>query len=114
SITPAEAKIGEVVTISAVVTNIGEVEGSYKAVLQVDGVAVATEAVTLGAGESTKVVFSVTKDVAATYQVEVDGQCGEFTVAKPVPLLPFPWWWIVVGVVVIGLLVFFLVRRRLA
>ncbi len=114
SIAPAEVKIGEVVTISAMVSNIGEVEGSYEAVLKVDGVPVATEAVTLGAGESTKVVFSVTKDVAATYQVEVDGQYGEFTVVTPVPPPPFPWWWIVVGVVVIGLLVFFLVIRRRA
>ena len=108
TISPTEVDIGERVTISILVTNIGEVEGSYEAVLKIDGAPVATKVVTLGAGKSTKVVFPVTRDVAATYQVEVDGQVGQFTVVKHV----FPWWWIVVGVVVIGLVVFFVIRRR--
>ncbi len=111
SILPAEVKAGEEITISALVTNIGEVEGTYEATLKIDDVLVATKEVTLAGGESTTVTFSVTRDVAAIYQVEVDGQLGQFTVT-PVPPPPFPWWWIVVGVVVIGLLVYFLIIRR--
>ena len=115
SITPAEVEFGETVTTSALVTNIGEAEGSYEAVLKIDRAPVATKVVTLGAGKSTKVTFSVTRDVAATYQVEIDGQRGKFTVTpKPGPPKPFPWWmvWIVVEVVVVGLLIYFLIIKR--
>ncbi|GAH50416.1 unnamed protein product, partial [marine sediment metagenome] len=120
TISPTEVAIGESVTISVLVTNTGDLAGSYEVVLKIDGAPVVTKVVTLGAGESIKVTFSVIRDVAATYQVEIDGQRGQFTIVPPLvypsPPLPFPWWWIVVGVVVIGLLVFFLVipltRRR--
>jgi len=114
SISPAEAEVGRTVIISARVTNIGEAEGSYEAVLKIDGIRVAPQKVTLGGGKSTKAVFSVTKNVAATYLVEIDGQRSKLTVIpKPVPApKPVPWWPLAVGVVVIGLLIFLLATKR--
>jgi len=112
TISPFEVDIGERVTISTLVANTGDLAGSYEVTLKIDNIVVATEDVTLAGGASQKVTFTIAKDVAGTYQVEVDGQRGEFTVVKPVPPPPFPWWWIVVGVVVVGLLVYFLVVRR--
>ncbi len=112
AISPTEVNIGERVTISVLVANTGDLSGSYSVTLTIDNVVVATEDVTLAGGASQKVTFTTAKDVAASYQVEVDGQRGEFTVVKPVPPPPFPWWWIVVGAVVVGLLVYFLVVRR--
>ncbi len=53
-------------------------------VYKVNGTQVATQPVTLGGGKSTKVSFSVTEDIAGTYQAEIDGQRGQFTVkGKP-------------------------------
>ncbi len=112
AISPTEVDIGERVTISVLVANTGDLSGSYTVTLTINDVVVATKDVTLDGGASQEVTFTTAKDVAGTYQVEVDGQRGEFTVVKPVPPPPFPWWWIVVGVVVVGLLVYFLVVRR--
>ena len=113
SISPAEVDIGGSISITVLVTNTGDLSGDYKAALEIDGVAVATEEVTLAGGASTNVTFSVTREAAATYQVEIGGQLGQFTVTSVIPPSPpFPWWWTAVGVVVVGLLVFFLVRRR--
>ncbi len=115
TISPTEVDIGQSVTISVLVANTGGVTDSYEVTLKIDDVAVATQDVTLAGGASQTVTFTTAKDAAATYQVAVDGQRGEFTVVKPVPPPSFPWWWIIVGVVVVGLLVYFLWwRRRIA
>lgn len=111
SIAPATVKAGETVTISAKVTNTGGAAGTYDVVLKVNGAQEATGTVTLAVGQSTTVTFTVTKTQAATYQVEVDGQRGQFTVEK----LPrgIPWWvWLIIGLVVVGIVVYF-VRRRM-
>ena len=44
SITPARVGIGKEVTISALVTNTGDLSGSYKVTLKVDNVIIATKA----------------------------------------------------------------------
>ncbi len=67
SISPAEVDIGETVTISVLVTNIGDLTGSYEVSLKVDNVVVATKEITLAGGASQKVTFTTTKDVAGTY-----------------------------------------------
>jgi hypothetical protein len=112
SIVPAEVGSGEAVTISAVVTNSGEDEGSYAITLKIDTAVEATKEVTLAAGEKTTVTFTVGREMAGTYQVEVDGLTGSFTVVKP----PLAWWvWLIVGLVVaaaIGAIVWWQLRRR--
>lgn len=80
SITPAKVDMGEEVTISVLVTNTGDLSGSYQASLNIDGVAVATEEVTLAGGASERVTFTMTQDVAGTYSVTIDGQSGTFDV----------------------------------
>jgi hypothetical protein len=129
SISPSEVDIGGSVTISVLVTNTGSASGSYEVVLKLNGVTEATKKVTVAAAKSESVSFSVSKDKAGTYSVDVDGLKGSFTVkekpappptAPPVtPEVPKPINWpligvIIGGVVVVGLLVFFLVRRRAA
>ena len=61
TVSPAEPKVGEEVTITATVTNEGENEAIYQAIFKVDGSPVDYEDVTLGAGVSTTVTFKVTK-----------------------------------------------------
>ena len=84
TITPAEVDAGEEVTISVVVANTGDLSGSYKVTLEVDGVAVDTRSLTLDGGASVIVPFTTSRDVAGTYSVRVDGLSGTFKVKTPV------------------------------
>ena len=122
-VSPAKAEIGSTITISALVENTGEKEGTCRVTLKIDGVVEATKEVTVGAGESETVTFTTSKNVAGSYSVDVNGLSGSFTVKEkpapatpPVPPVKAPIWpligGIIAGVVVLGLLTFFLVRRR--
>jgi len=89
NVSPAEVDIGQSVTISTIVTNTGGETGSCQMTLKIDGVVTATKEVTVNAGFSKKVTFTIVEDVAGTYSVDVDGLTGSFMVKeKPVPTLP--------------------------
>ncbi|MBM3167100.1 MAG: hypothetical protein FJZ94_06610 [Chloroflexi bacterium] len=79
-IAPDRVRQGEYVTISAVVTNTGEITGSYSLVLKLKGVAESIQEVTLGPGVSQRVAFNVVKDAAGFYNVELEGLTGRFVV----------------------------------
>jgi len=128
TIQPSEVNPEEAVTITINVANSGEVEDNYNVVLKINGEKEAEKQVTVAAGSTEEVSFTVTKREAGSYMVEVNGLSGSFSVAGvPIPAPtptpeptpgPKPINWpliggIIGGVVVIGLLVFFLVRRRL-
>ncbi|GAH07076.1 unnamed protein product, partial [marine sediment metagenome] len=110
-----EVEPGETVTITVFVANTGGESGSYTVVLKVDGVKEAEETVTVAAGESQDVSFSVTREEAGRYTVAVDGLSGSFTVVALVKPPGINWAMIggiIGGVVVVGLLIFFVLRRR--
>ena len=113
---PNEVSGGESLTISVDVTNTGEVEGSYTVVLKVNGSEVDTQDVTVAGGETETVTFSVSREEAGDYTVEVDDQSGSFTVVEET--VEINWslvGGIIGGVVVVGLaLAFFLMWRRRA
>lgn len=115
-ILPDKVEIGESITISVLVTNAGGQAGSYEVILKIDGVMEGSREITLNAGVSASVMFSVSKDAAGTYPVDVNGLGGSFTVReKPAPAKPANWpliGGIVAGVIVVGLGVFFWTRRR--
>ena len=84
TISPAEVTSASSVTIEVLVTNDGELSGTYDVTLKIDEKEEATETVTLEGGTNQKVIFRVTKSTAKTYSVNVDGQSGTFTVkARP-------------------------------
>ncbi len=117
TISPTEVDIGQRVTISVLVANTGELSGSYTVTLTINKVVVATRDVTLAGGASQKVTFITVKDVAGTYQVEVDGLTESFTVKPPPPepTKPINWWLIggiIAGVIIIGVIISLAVRRR--
>jgi len=129
SISPVEVNIGETVTISLSVTNTGGKSGSYKVTLKINGVVEATKQVTVDAGLSEEVTFTISKDIAGTYSVDVNGLTDSFTVKEeeaavipapstpptPTPAKEINWpvlWGVIGGVVAMGLLIFFLARRR--
>ncbi len=81
SITTAEVlDYGGHITISVVVTNTGSGAGSYTVILKINGASGGTVGITLGAGESSTVVFSVAPNNPRVYNVDVHGNLGQFTV----------------------------------
>ena len=119
AITPAEVDIAETVTISVLITNTGDLEGTYEVTLKINDVAVATKDVTLAGHASQRVTFTTAKDVAGTYSVTVDGFTGSFTVKPPPPPPRVNWaiWGSIIAVavfLVIFLPIRYLRRRRRA
>jgi TolB protein len=133
TIRPAEVKPEQTVTITVSVSNTGGTEGDYLVVLKINGVEEMEKSITVAAGKSTEVSFSVAKADASSYNVVVDELSGSFTVVPPIPLVsPAPPveeeevvlapvksfnWPLVVGiiaaVIIVGTLsAFFFVRRR--
>ena len=87
-ISPTEVAPSEKVNISISVANTGGMEGSYTVVLKINGVKEAEKSVTVAAGESQVVTFSVTREQAGTYNVMVAGLGGSFTVVAPAIVPP--------------------------
>jgi len=90
AISPAEVAPGEKVDIGCSLANTGGLEGSYTAVLKINGVKEAEQSVTIAAGASKTVTFIVAKEEAGSYSVTVDGVSGSFVVVTPVIAPPPP------------------------
>ncbi|MDA1349444.1 MAG: hypothetical protein O3A47_11380, partial [Chloroflexi bacterium] len=75
---------GEDVTVTATVTNIGNVSANYSFPLSVNGDAVDTAQGVLAVGESVEVSFVLVEEDDGTFEVEVGGLTGSFTVVTPV------------------------------
>jgi len=102
-------KTGESVTITANVANDGGQEGTYTVELKLNGETVDTRIVTLGAGQTQQVSFTVSEMDYGQYEVEVAGLSGEFTTSRTIT------WWLIIGIIVaIGLISWGVVwgRRR--
>ena len=79
-IKPAEVTVGETVNISAKVTNIGGTGGAYSAALSVDGKKIDTKYINVDPGSSQTVTFSLSKDVAGSYEIGIGGRSATLTV----------------------------------
>jgi len=133
SVVPSEVKPAEQVTITAVVTNTGDREGSCTVVLKINGAEEARKEVAVGVSKSETVTFTVVKDVEGSYSVNIDGKVGQFIVIVPttpaVPPLIAPAEpaelpatltsisvWIIIAVmtagVVGGIVIMFVIRRK--
>jgi len=84
----SEVTTGETVNITAEVKNTGGSEGTYTAVLTVDGVKFETKDVTLAAGAKETVTFLVTKNTPGTYDIALAGLSGTLEVLRPAPAIP--------------------------
>lgn len=128
SVSPLEVDMGETVTVSILLSNTGEEEGSYTVTFKINGVVAATREITLAGGISETVTFTTTRDKAGSYSVNIDGLTGSFTVkeevvappeappAAPPEVKPETNWpvigGVIGGVIIVALLIFFMVRRR--
>ncbi len=127
----SEVDIGQTVTISVLVTNSGNLEGTYQVTLEIDNKVVETQEVTLAGGASDIVTFKVSENAAGIYSVNTDGLSGSFVVKPaaisepaptstsppthtPPPAKPINWTvlsGVIAALVAMGSLLFFLARR---
>jgi hypothetical protein len=82
NISPAEANAGEVVSISALLTNTGDEEGSHSITLAINGTIEETREVTLAGGASETVIFTTVPDEAGTYIINVGSLSESVTVRE--------------------------------
>ena len=75
-------------TVSVLVTNGGDLAGSYQLALQVNGVAAETKEVTLDAGASETVSFALSPEEAGSYSVLGDGLSGSRPGAAALSVVP--------------------------
>ncbi len=80
---PGVTTPGTTVTISAKVTNVGEVSGTYTADFTVNGQAQGIKTVQLSGGETGTVSFTVAETTKGTYNVAIGDATGSFTVQEP-------------------------------
>jgi len=116
-VSSSSVRSGEPVTIAAAVTNSGGSQGSYAVVLKVNGVVEAEDEITLGAGETGVVTFTVSKDKTGSYEVTVGDKSASFEVSKPETGKTSSWSWLSISILALGgLLIIFLIivllRRR--
>jgi hypothetical protein len=101
---------GKSVTITANVANNGGQGGTYTVELKLNGEAVDTETVTLSAGQSRQVSYTVPELDYGQYEVEVAGLTDTFTTSRTIT-----WWLILIIIVAVGLIIWGVVwgtRRR--
>ena len=94
TISPAEAEVGQAVTISADITNTSDAAGKFPVTLWLNKMAVAGAEVSLQAGETTTLSFIITLDATGTYDVRFIQSLGSLTVTEagvtPTPTTPTP------------------------
>ncbi|MFC1966544.1 CARDB domain-containing protein, partial [Chloroflexota bacterium] len=85
SITPGQIGIGEEITISALVTNSGDLADNYEMILKIDNEVIASRNVSLTGSGFETVIFTTSQDTAGTYSIDINGLSGTFTVTTPTP-----------------------------
>jgi hypothetical protein len=82
-----EIAVGKPVTVTAQVSNKGEVSGSYTAALTIDGKDVESKGVVVGPGAAEMVTFGVNKNTPGSYQIALGPQTKTLSVFEPQPFL---------------------------
>jgi hypothetical protein len=85
---PAQTSPGGTVTISAVIANIGNAGGSYVVTLKINGTVDQSKQISVAAGATQVVNFPVSRSIAGSYTVDVDGKTTAFTVSSPQAAAP--------------------------
>ncbi len=80
SISPSTVDIGEPVTIAVIITNTGDLTGSYTLTLKINNTQIDTKNVTLAGKVSQTVSFTTPINASGVYNVDVNGLVGSFTV----------------------------------
>lgn len=114
NISPSNAIVGEEVTISVLVTNLGVQSGSFSLPLIVNQTIQETRTVTLASGESEKIDFKIIKQKPGTYNIEVEGLIGTLSVTLVSSIgIPIEYLIVIASIVIaIFLISIFIIKRR--
>lgn len=83
TIEPKEATTGSLTTITVLVTNEGELAGSYDAILKINNNVEAKERVTLPGKASQNVTFGIQNHVPGRFSINIGGQSDTLIVSAP-------------------------------
>lgn len=108
SINPVQVEVGETVTISVEVRNVGGTEDSYTLNLMVNGLFQDSRQIILAPQESKIVIYKVSKSEEGSYEVILDGQSGVFTVMSVSPSASALLSWLSRHWLLIAIVIFFL------
>lgn len=111
-ISPEEADIGQVVTISATLMNRGDLAGSIRLVLMINGVEEATQDYTVDILERKAVSFTTSKNTAGRYSVELYDLTGSFSVREKAATPTIPIVIGIIGALILAALVIFFYRKK--
>ena len=81
-INPTKANVGKKVSIRVIVTNSGNVAGTYEVILRINNTIEDRQTVTLATGVTQEVKFSTVKNIPGTYKIDINGLSGSFVVVK--------------------------------
>ena len=85
TINPLEAEIGESITISANLTNVGQIEGSYTLNLTINDILKGNQTILLSPGESRILEFTDAENTEGNYTVKIGTLTGSFIIKPPPP-----------------------------
>lgn len=83
TVDPEIADVGSPVNITAKVTNVGELSGTYTAELTVNGETKGTKTLQLRGGETVEVAFTLTQSVKGTYTIKIGEATATLQVQEP-------------------------------
>jgi hypothetical protein len=112
NINPTQTQPTQQVTISVNVANTGGTSGDYTVELKVDGIVKSSKQITLGAGASQIMSFTIAEDAIGKYQIEIAGLTGEFVVGELPSKIN---WWLIEGIIaaiILALAIWMLMRWR--
>jgi hypothetical protein len=110
---PLEAESGEEISISIIVTSVGDAAGEYEVELTLDNDIVASEYVILGVGESSTVHFNVSSEIIGSHVIEIGEYFESFNIIT-VQSSSFKIPWIVVdaSIIIITIIGVYILRER--
>jgi len=85
TITPSETEEAEPVVITANITNVGDLEGTYDANLTINNVLTQNQTIIVPGNNNTIVEFTVIEEKVGNYTVELGGLTGIFTIKAAAP-----------------------------
>ena len=80
TVTPAEPRVSQQVTITSVMTNTGAVTETYDVKLMINGTVEQTKTIELARNAKETVVFTMTRDTPGTYSINVEGKTAKLVV----------------------------------
>jgi hypothetical protein len=86
-INPIQVTVGESITISALLVNIGGLRGEHNVRVHIEGLLETSQVIRLTPGQSQVITFTVTPGSSGSYQVEIGDAQGNFGV-EAIPVEP--------------------------